>query len=138
MSKLVKVLEVNVWFPALISRLVVGWIFVETGWGKLHHLPKVVEFFKSLGIPAAHLQAPFVAGLELVCGVLLLLGIWTRIASVPLAAIMAVALLTAKRAEIHSVSDLFGNSEFLYIVILVWLIFQGSGYVSLGGKLKRR
>lgn len=118
------------WLPALLTRVTVGWIFLESGYGKFRNLPNVVQFFTDLGIPFPQIQAPFVAGGELVCGGLLLLGLLTRLASVPLICMMVVALLTAKKEEIASFSDLFGMSEYLYIVLLVWLAFRGAGRFS--------
>jgi putative oxidoreductase len=126
------------WIPPLISRLTLAGIFIQSGWGKLHHLDKVTQFFMSLGIPAAHLQAPFVASVELVGGLCMLLGLFTRIAAVPLIATMIVAILTAKFGDIHEITDLFAFSEYLYIVILIWLIHHGAGAVSLDALIARR
>ena len=61
-----------------------GLVFVTTGWGKLQNLDRVIEFFRSLGIPAPEYQAPFVAATELACGLLLVLGLGTRFAAVPI------------------------------------------------------
>src|SRR5277367_958557 len=72
------------WLPATITRISLGMVFAESGWGKLHNLEKVTDFFKELGIPAAQLQAPFVSTNELVCGLLLIFGLFTRLASVPI------------------------------------------------------
>ncbi|MGZ3823853.1 MAG: DoxX family protein [Bdellovibrio sp.] len=112
--------------PELLARITIGWIFIESGWGKLHNLSQVVDFFNSLNIPFASVQAPFVAGLELVAGIMILVGMFTRIASLPLIAIMVVALATAKREEITDLSALLGTADFLYIVILSWLAAYGS------------
>lgn len=57
--------------PLLIARLSVGWVMVESGYGKLGKLPDVVEYFRTLGIPAPEIQAPFAAGSELLFGALL-------------------------------------------------------------------
>lgn len=124
--------------PALLTRIVIGVVFIESGWGKLTHLSKVVEFFVSLGIPAAHLQAPFVAGLELVAGILILLGFATRFASVPLIAIMLVAIRTAKWEDVSGLSSIFGLSEALYIVLLLWLIVRGAGPASIDAIIQNR
>nr|HNI57421.1 DoxX family protein [Elusimicrobiota bacterium] len=70
--------------PGLLSRITLGFIFVQSGWGKLHHLDKVTEFFRALGIPAPGLQAPFVATVELAAGGLVLVGFFTRLAALPL------------------------------------------------------
>lgn len=125
------------WLPPLLSRVTVGWVMAQSGWGKLHHLPDVVSFFRDLHIPYPEIQAPFAAGCECICGVLLLLGLLTRIASIPLMVIMVVALMTAKRGDIHGFDDLTGMSEYLYSVILVWLLVYGGGLVSLDRLLKR-
>lgn len=117
--------------PELLSRIVIGFVFIESGFGKLNNLNKVVSYFESLHIPLASLQAPMVAGLELACGILILVGFLTRLASLPLLAIMAVALATAKAEDIAGISDLFGTIEFLYIVILSWLAALGANIFSM-------
>ena len=137
-EKALSVLNQFAWFPPLLARVTTGWVFVESGWGKLHNLDKVTEFFQSLGIPAAELQAPFVATTEFVGGLLVLVGLLTRLASVPLAATMVVAIITAKASDITAFSDIFGLSEFLYIVLFIWLIVAGPGAVSVDHFLARR
>ena len=126
------------WLPFAAARLALGVVFVQSGWGKLHDLPRVVDYFASLGIPAPHLQAPFVAGVELAGGALLLAGLFTRVASVPLAATMVVAIVTAKRADVASASDLFAIVEFLYLLLLGALAASGGGALSLDALLVRR
>ncbi len=125
------------WAPGLVTRLILGFIFAQSGWGKLHNLEKVTQFFTSLGIPAAKIQAPFVATVELLCGSLLLAGLFTRFASLPLIATMVVALITAKRDAIGGWGDLFGLSEFLYILLLAWLVFKGGGALSMDRLLRK-
>jgi putative oxidoreductase len=119
------------WLPPTVARLTLGWIFLQSGWGKLHNLPKVVAFFTELGIPAPQIQAPFSAFMEFACGALLLVGLLTRLASLPLIAIMVVAIVTAKKGDIHELSDLFGFSEYLYIALLAYLAAYGAGPLSL-------
>jgi putative oxidoreductase len=124
--------------PLLIARLSVGWVMVESGWGKLGNLPQVVEYFRSLGIPAPELQAPFAAGSELVFGASLMLGLFTRISAIPLMVIMTVAILTAKRDELGGVSDLLGFIEYLYLALLLVLLVRGGGAWSLDRLLLAR
>ncbi|MFI5181495.1 MAG: DoxX family protein [Thermoanaerobaculia bacterium] len=126
------------WLPQTIARVSIGWVFVQSGWGKLHNLSKVIEYFSSLGIPAPQLQAPFVASVEFVGGLFLLAGLFTRVVSVPLSVSMVVALLTAKRGDISSASDLFGTVEFLYLLVLGFLAAFGAGALSLDRILVRR
>jgi putative oxidoreductase len=90
----------------------------------------VIQLFTDLGIPMPHLQAPFVAVVELVGGLLLLTGLLTRLAAVPLMGTMVVALLTAQREQTHNLGDLFGTVEFLYLSLLLWLAIAGPGRVA--------
>lgn len=126
------------WLPGLLGRLTIAGIFIRTGWGKLHHLDKVIDFFNSLGIPAARIQAPFVAAIEFVGGLLILLGLMTRLAAVPLIGTMVVAILTAKLKSVQDYSDFLNLPEYLFIVILVWLIVKGPGALSVDHILAKR
>ena len=126
------------WLPLLLARFICGWIFLWSGWGKLHNLEDVTAFFMDLGIPAASIQAPMIASLELVGGALLLVGLGTRFFSFMLSCTMVVALITAKREEIESLGDLFGLSEFLYIALFVVLIVRGAGVVSVDTLVRKR
>src|SRR5580693_5199051 len=79
------------WLAPLLGRLAVGLLFVSTGWGKVHNIPKVTHFFQTLGIPLPGLNAVVVGFSELVCGGLLVLGLFTRLATIPLSISMVVA-----------------------------------------------
>ena len=61
----------------------------------------------------------------------MLLGLVTRLASLPLIGTMIVAILTARRAEITGISDVFGFIEYLYIALCLWLGAYGAGPISL-------
>ncbi len=120
-----------------MARIVVGLVFVVSGWGKLQHLDKVTAFFTGLGIPLAGIQAPFVALVELIGGALLLVGAFTQLASLPLIGVMVVAIITAKRDDISGFTDLFGLSEFLYIVLFIYLAVLGAGKCSVDALLRK-
>lgn len=124
--------------PSSLTRITIAYVFMRSGWGKLQHLDKAIEFFQSIGIPLAQLQAPFVASVELICGALALLGLATRAAAVPLIVIMLVAIRTAKWGDITDLGSLFETSEYLYIVLLAWLVTQGAGPLSVDRWLKAR
>jgi putative oxidoreductase len=115
----------------LLGRLAVGLLFVSTGWGKVHDIPKVVSFFKHLGIPAPDFQAVLVSYSELLCGSALVIGLLSRFATIPLIVSMIVAILTAKLADIHGIFDLVGADEFTYLVVLVMIAVLGPGRLSL-------
>src|SRR5262249_19022935 len=83
------------WAWLLVMRLGVGCEFLLSGWGKLHRLDEITAYFEKLHIPAASIQAPFIATLEFVGGLLLMLGLGTRIFGFLLGCTMIVAMLTA-------------------------------------------
>jgi putative oxidoreductase len=119
------------WVGPTVARIAVGWVFFLSGWGKLHDLQSVTEYFTELGIPAPGFQAALASTSEFVCGALLLAGLATRFGVVPLIITMLVALSTALRDQIDSLISLFGLAEFLYVALLVWLGTTGPGPISL-------
>jgi len=117
--------------PPAAARLTLGYVFLTSGWGKLHSLDQVAGYFETLHIPAPAVQAAFVAGVEFIGGILLLAGLLTRVASVMLACTMTVALFTAFRDKIEGFGDLTDKSEYLYLIMLIWLAIAGAGLLSL-------
>ena len=87
----------------LLVRLYWGWQFSQAGWGKLHRLPQVTEFFASLNIPMPGLNATLVSGMEFAGGILLILGLASRVTALLLSFDMLVAYLTADRMALQSV-----------------------------------
>jgi putative oxidoreductase len=121
----------------LLARAVVGVVFLSSGWGKLHGLDNVIEFFRDLGIPFPELQAPFVATVELVGGALMLLGLGTRLAAIPLTGTMLVAIATAKWKDVAGPTDLLFFSEVDYIAFFALLATFGPGALSLDALIGR-
>ena len=119
------------WAGPLLVRLVVGWVFLWTGWQKLQILPRMVENFRSWGIPAPEITTPFVSGLEFVGGLLLLLGLLTRFISVPMMIVMLVAIASGTWGDVDSLQTLLGFEEISYLVMFAWLGIAGPGPVSL-------
>src|SRR3569832_81046 len=120
-----------------LARLTLASVFIGTGWGKLNNLGSTIEYFTSLHIPAPAFNARLAAGTEFVGGVLLLLGLFTRLAALPMAFTMVIAILTAKRADLDGVRALLGFEEWTYIVLFVWLALAGSGPLSLDALWER-
>ena len=119
------------WLGPLVARFTLGVLFVSTGWGKVHSLAKVTAYFSELGIPFPGIQAPMVSFIELIGGALLVIGLATRLAAVPLMGSMAVAILTAQRENLHGLPDLFGLVEWTYFALLLWVALAGPGKISL-------
>jgi putative oxidoreductase len=126
------------WVGPLALRLSLGAVFLGTGWGKLHNLGQVTSFFTELGVPFPGFNATLVAGVELVCGTLILLGALTRFAVLPLMAVMAVAILTAKRPEIDGIRSLLAFDETTYLAGFLWLFVAGAGKASIDALIFRR
>src|SRR5277367_3396589 len=81
----------------LLIRILVGWVFVSEGVQKFLFPAQLgVGRFEKIGIPLPHVMAPFVGTVEIVCGTLLLIGLFTRLASVPLLGVIVVAIATTK------------------------------------------
>ena len=115
----------------LLVRLYWGWQFAQTGWGKLHNIRHVIEFFTSLNIPAPAFNAYFVSGLELVGGILLIVGLGSRLIGLALAFDMLVAYLAADQEALRSIfSDpgKFYNADpytFLFASLMIFIFGPG-------------
>ncbi len=125
----------------LLIRLYWGWQFFLTGKGKLADLEKPTQFFQSLGIPFPHQQAILAGTTECVGGLLLLIGLASRLVSIPLAIVMTVAYLTA---DIEVVKNIFNDpdkflaaDEFLFFYAVILVLLFGPGKFSVDWLIKR-
>src|SRR3954449_4011889 len=109
------------WAGPLIMRLVVGYTFMLSGWGKLNNLAQVTENFVGWGIPLPHILTPFVSGVEFFGGILLMMGLFTRIPAAMLAVVMLVAVRSAKWDSVDSLETLLGFEEATYFAAFLWL-----------------
>lgn len=125
------------WLAPLFARITVGWVFLWSGWGKLHGLPKITENFASWGIPWPEVLAPFVSGVEFFGGLFLLLGLLTRISAGALGITMIVAIKSAKWADVDSLETLLGFDEFEYLALFLWLAIAGPGVISVDHWLEK-
>jgi putative oxidoreductase len=119
------------WAGPLIMRLIVGYVFMLTGWTKLNNLPQMVQNFTDWGIPFPQILTPFVSGVECFGGAMLMLGLFTRIPAAMLAAVMVVAIKAAKWENVDSLETLLGFEESTYLAAFLWLAIAGPGAASL-------
>ena len=126
------------WLAPLFARITVGWVFLWSGWGKLHNLPQVTENFVGWHIPAPQVLAPFVSGVEFFGGLFLLAGFLTRISAGALGVTMVVAIASAKWPDVDSLETLLGFDEFEYLALFLWLAIAGAGAVSVDRWLEQR
>jgi putative oxidoreductase len=129
--------------PFLLGvRLYWGWQFAQDGWGKLHNLDKVTDLFTSLAIPAPAISAAFISCLELAGGILLALGLGSRLISLLLTANMLMAYITADREALLSiVSDpdrFYAAAPYTYLFAVVIVLIFGPGRLSMDALLARR
>lgn len=118
-----------------------GWLFMMHGWAKLHDLAHVAQFFTTLGIPAPAAMAPFIASVEFFGGLLLILGLVSRLAGLMLAGDMTVALLTAHRAALLSMfsdADKFvTQAPVTFLIVSMIVLIFGPGKYALDRLLFR-
>ncbi len=129
--------------PLLLGiRLYWGWQFFNTGKGKLSNLEGTTAFFTELGLPFAKLNAIMAGSTECFGGLLLLIGLFSRVISVPLIATMTVAYLTAHLDVVKTIwsdSDSFITAPpFLFLLASMIVFTFGPGKLSIDGVLRRR
>ena len=119
----------------LLIRLYWGWQLIESGWGKLHNLGKVTEFFTSLGLPMPAQTAVFISGLEFFGGILLALGLFSRLIALMLTVNLIVAYITADREALFSIfSDpdkFYAAAPYTFLVASLIVLIFGAGQFSL-------
>jgi putative oxidoreductase len=138
----------------LLIRILVGWVFVAEGIQKFIFSDAVgVGRFAKIGIPAPHVMAPFVGVVEIVCGAMVLTGLLTCVAVIPLLISMTVAVISTKVPILlgHSLGPfaapkalpyggLWGmlheaRTDFSMILGLLFLLMVGAGKWSLDARL---
>jgi putative oxidoreductase len=129
--------------PFLLAvRLYWGWQFAQSGWGKLHHLEKITGFFISLNIPFPGANAHFISGLEFVGGILLILGLGSRLTGLLLFGNMLVAYWTADREALFAIfSDpgkFYVADPYTFLFASAMILIFGAGLFSVDGLLAKR
>ena len=124
----------------LAIRLLVGAVFFMEGikkflfpdqWG--------AGRFVGFGIPSPQVMGPFVGAVEIICGLLVILGLRTRIASVPLLCVISTAIVVTKipillKAGFWRMEDV-GRTDYSMFMGLIFLLFAGSGSLSLDARM---
>jgi len=92
-----RIIESNAPAATILIRVMVGAVFLSEGIQKfLDPAARGAGRFVKIGIPFPEVMGPFVGGVEIICGVLVLAGLLTRLASVPLIINMTVAIVSTK------------------------------------------
>jgi putative oxidoreductase len=142
--------SVTVWAPIPL-RLIVGYGFMEHGFAKLFRGPEAfVAILHTMGVPAPHLMAWLTILTELIGGLAVLLGAFVPLVSLPMAAVLFVAMLTVHLpygfSSIKLLSVTSGRAQFgppgyeldlLYLACLAVLVFGGSGPMAIDRYLRK-
>lgn len=119
----------------LLMRLYWGFNFAQAGWGKLLNIESTATYFGQLGIPLPQLNAYFAGGIEFLGGVLLLVGLASRLAAIPLIFVMGVAYVAADRDLLLNIFQNFGDfvsaNQFNYLLCSLVILIFGPGKISL-------
>jgi len=126
------------WLGPLVVRLFFGYFWLETGWAKLHNLDAFTERFIGWGIPFPAFSAALSAGTEFVAGGLIMIGLLTRLAAIPMIINMVVAIALVVIKNVGSFDDFVELDEFVYILIFFWLLMAGPGKVSVDTLISRQ
>jgi len=126
-------------WATIFVRVMIGWVFLSEGIQKfLFPAALGVGRFEKIGIPFPGFSAPFVGVVEIVFGVLLILGLLTRLAAIPLLIDILVAIATTKIpmlaksgfwAAMHE-----ARTDFCMLLGLIFLLIVGGGRLSLDAK----
>jgi uncharacterized membrane protein YphA (DoxX/SURF4 family) len=125
----------------ILVRLIVGWVFLSEGIQKfLFPASLGVGRFTQIGIPDPQIMAPFVGVVEILFGVLLMIGLLTRLATIPLLMVISVAIWTTKIPILmkqgfwpmaHE-----ARTDFCMVFGLIFLLIAGAGRLSLDCNLQ--
>jgi putative oxidoreductase len=118
----------------LFVRLYWGWQLAQSGWGKLHHLSNVGEYFGTLGLPMPAQMAVFIACLEFFGGIFLALGLASRITALVLTVNLTMAYVIGDREALLSFfSDpdkFIAAAPFAFLIVSLIVLIFGAGRIS--------
>ena len=127
---------------SILPRIVIGFVFLSEGIQKFL-FPELVGVgrFEKIGFTNPEFLAAFVATFEIVCGILVLLGLFTRLASIPLLIIMGTALVTTKipillNKGFWSMAH-ESRTDFAMTVLLIYLLIYGAGKLSFDFNIRK-
>jgi len=125
----------------LLVRLYWGIQLMQSGWGKLHNLDKVTDFFTSLSLPMPHQMAIFISCVEFFGGLFFAVGLFSRVTALVLTINMFMAYVTADREALLSFfsdPDKFAKADpYVFLVAAVIILLFGPGIFSLDALANR-
>jgi putative oxidoreductase len=126
----------------LFVRVYWGLQLGQNGWGKLHHLPRVAEYFSSLGLPAPGFTATFVASVEFLGGILLAVGLFSRFIGLILSIDMLMAYIMGDREALLSIfsnpGKFYAADPYTFLFAALLILIFGPGRYALDTLLLHR
>ena len=133
-------------------RLIVGFGFLEHGFAKLARGPDAfANILQAMGVPGPHFMAWATILVEILGGLAVILGAFVRLASLPMAAVLLVAMFTVhlpygfssiKLQAVTAAGPQFGppgyEVDLLYLACLATLVLGGSGPLAIDGLIRKR
>lgn len=127
----------------ILLRLMVGVVFLSEGIQKFLFADKIgAGRFSKIGLPNPGFLGPFVGSFEIVCGMLVLIGFFTRVAVIPLIIIMLVAIYTTK-LEILASQGFWAmmhesRTDWAMLLGSIFLLIKGGGRWSIDYRIQKR
>lgn len=124
-------------------RLAVGLIFFTQGILKYTDPNMGVNRFTRIGFPHPYFTAHFTGTFEIVCGFLVLIGLITRIAAIPLLIVICTAIATTKIPELSRPNQGFwfmvsdARTDFAMLMCLLFLLCAGAGLLSADASISK-
>jgi len=139
-------------WPLLPLRLIVGFGFMEHGFAKLAKGPGAfADILQAMGVPGPHFMAWSTILVEILGGLSVILGVFVTLASLPMAAVLLVAMFTVhlpygfssiKLEAVTAAGAQFGppgyEVDLLYLACLAALVLGGPGPLTIGGLIRRQ
>jgi putative oxidoreductase len=125
----------------LFVRLYWGWQLIQSGWGKLHHLSNVTEFFTSLNLPMPAQTALAISCLEFFGGIALAIGLFSRLTAFLLTINMFTAYVTADREALTSIfkdpDKFYAAAPYTFLIASIIILLFGPGKIAVDTLLER-
>ena len=139
-------------WPLIPLRLIVGYGFMEHGFAKLAKGPDAfADILQAIGVPGAHFMAWSTVLVEILGGLAVILGAFITLASLPMAAVLLVAMFTVhlpygfssiKLEAVTAAGAQFGPPGYevslLYLACLAALVLGGPGPLAIDGLIRKR
>lgn len=137
-----KLLSSNAPAAAIVIRALVGGVFLLEGIKKFLFVAQWgAGRFAKIGIPAPHIMAPFVGVVEVICGLLLLVGLLTRLSAIPLIIDITVAICSTKIPILMKSGfwpmEAEARTDYSMLLGLIFLLIAGAGPWSVDARLSQ-